>query len=619
MPPTAASAQVAPQSGVEVPPLAANGGNGGSPNTNESHGANAGDSGSARTPQRKSNRGRLIAIIIAVIVVIALIAGGAFWWFRIRPNSGDNGDADAAQSSPTKRDNDSAASSDNASEPGNGSKTTIEPTHSNVSKVSLGDITLCSDAVSDGDSSRTIEASEWMWHSGMLGTRPNRCDYNAEDGPADSYGYGIWTPQLDMPVACTLSPVQEDEKMTDTTQTGQRIAATYGDDPAVFLIYRVTVKAKGTTPQTDHLYAQPVTVASSGCTLGNRIELDNHGGNVHLLTATDDKIAVVESWEDSQERANSKGDKKDVDINHAMVSVIDRDGKLTKATYDQGVSENDEHYFDTKPFSVAGYAAAGLYVDRSGSGDFTFHDLDSDKALFKLGAQYCGGNNSEFDDDCGVDGVWRLGSDRFLVADGTVGQGARYFIVDSTGKATAVKSSIAPDKESYGRSADYLLGHSELVQLKDRSFVVVGGSNVLYRMDVNGRFTPIIDRDRLAKLRDGVNSDIHVNYVTGQIYLETTDENLVVGLDGKSVGEYTWEPDDYWNYPTDFTSPFDLTQLDWVTWTDDDGVQYVTLGGDPNGDGRPDSSDSDSSDSDSSDSDSSSSDSSDDSSSDSSD
>lgn len=124
---------------------------------------------------------------------------------------------------------------------------------------------------------------------------------NQGEQEAPQYFFKIWTPKLkDKTVDCTFSPVQSGEKMTDQDIS---VAATYGDDPAVFVVYTVLTKAVGTSPETVHLYAQELQMPS--CKAKPRIDLQTEADNVvndrqdysfTLVGQSEKSVAVAKIW-----------------------------------------------------------------------------------------------------------------------------------------------------------------------------------------------------------------------------------------------------------------------------------------------------------------------------------
>ena len=120
--------------------------------------------------------------------------------------------------------------------------------------------------------------------------------------------------------------------------------------------------------------------------------------------------------------------------------------------------------------------------------------------------------------------------------------------------------------------------------------------------------TEVLDGPQWGRLLLTDGSFKGINYLTKTIYVKTTDEQIIVDAQGKSVGKYTQLPLD------DDSMVCDHSVMEWMAWSpESSGDMIVTIGQAP-GDPAPDLSNSSSqseSDSDSSDSESDSTDSSD--------
>lgn len=108
------------------------------------------------------------------------------------------------------------------------------------------------------------DTSDWGWDGGAVLSDVMPCangdassssdsDYGSSSQSADDgqYAFGVWTPAMDESKVIYFSALKSGEKM----YSDPVVAATYGPNPAVFVIYAVKTKAVGTTPETVHLFA----------------------------------------------------------------------------------------------------------------------------------------------------------------------------------------------------------------------------------------------------------------------------------------------------------------------------------------------------------------------------
>ena len=101
----------------------------------------------------------------------------------------------------------------------------------------------------------------------------SRSSSDSLDGSGE-YAFGIWTPSLDESKEIHVSMLESGEKEYSEPQ----VAATYGDNPAVFVFYAVKTKAVGTTPESVHLFAHEVDLETGE--LSDRIDLRTEEDNL---------------------------------------------------------------------------------------------------------------------------------------------------------------------------------------------------------------------------------------------------------------------------------------------------------------------------------------------------
>lgn len=192
------------------------------------------------TPAQRKKR-KIIIAIIAAIVVVAIVVGGvaAFLILHGRKNAaaGPVQTSDTTDATPKKTQRQSP--------------TQIE------GKKAVSEVTMINFVCN-------YDTSDWGWDGGAVVSDVMPCangdassssdsDYGSSSQSADDgqYAFGVWTPAMDESKVIYSSTLKSGEKM----YSDPVVAATYGPNPAVFVIYAVKTKAVGTTPETVHLFA----------------------------------------------------------------------------------------------------------------------------------------------------------------------------------------------------------------------------------------------------------------------------------------------------------------------------------------------------------------------------
>lgn len=353
------------------------------------------------------------------------------------------------------------------------------------------------------------------------------------------------------------------------------VIATYGDDPAVFILYNVKTKAKGTTPETVHLYAQQVDLDKKK--LGERIDLMTESDSVinyedgyecHLIAASDSAMLVAKEW---------KAD----DAGHVVLMLL-RPG-LTKSTVVRTIdhAEVDEHCY-AKDATVYSGVHNGTYLIR----DTAYHvySVNDNKELTKFPLNFCrtGTDGITGGSSCDVTSYYRLKEGSYVVNTDTYGSDVEATsLIDAAGKTTR----LSPLVKGYeGASRD-------MVQCADGSLVIWFHTNEAFQHDfhlltlsTDFKPTEVLDTDQWKRLfGQGSGGFKGVNYLTRELYVQTTDEQIVVDESGKSTGSYTYLPVD------DAFGATDHTAVKWMPWTTTAesgygiGGQILTTGKAPTG------------------------------------
>lgn len=529
-------------------------------------GAGANATGASGTPDGggKKPKRRVLVIVIAVVVVLIAAAVGGFLYWKHTQNTAQQASPEQSETQPKK---DSGAATPKK-------KTETKPTKPKVSEVSMTDFRCGSDGTRD----------KWDWSGGALVSAMVSCadDGYATDGETSSngsqsgdegeYSFGLWTPALEKSKVIHVSMLKSGEK----EEAAPTVAATYGDDPAVFVIYAVKTKAVGTTPETVHLYAHEVNVEKG--TLGKRIDLKTEEDNLidrdqdyryAVIGQSDTRVAVQKTWRTTEKFTVNDGESSR-DIDHAQIMALTR-GKSEATTLqtfqDKGEVVSDSGGYqsiDMTEFEVDGIGVYDTYaVAEQGPKSKTYHlyAIDGDKKLVDVPDTYCG---SEY--GCGVDRIRRVGDDHWLFDD---------WMVDATGAATSVASIVGVDEDA-GLDLDQFADGTVYVQ----SNYDQDGNNAkrVFLIDDDLKATEVLDKDRWNRLLLSDGGFEGINYLTGEIYVKTTDEQITVNRKGKAVGSYDELP-----YAADDDSP-DHTHMTWMLFrqSDDNGDVYtVTLGQEP--------------------------------------
>ncbi len=390
---------------------------------------------------------------------------------------------------------------------------------------------------------------DWQWHGGPMITAVS----NQGEQEAPQYFFKIWTPKLkDKTVDCTFSPVQSGEKMTDQDIS---VAATYGDDPAVFVVYTVLTKAVGTSPETVHLYAQELQMPS--CKAKPRIDLQTEADNVvndrqdysfTLVGQSEKSVAVAKIWSSEYKKPD------------ALVTTVQRHAQVLSLTGGQTKATSlQELAADKDEFAVSTSVTNDMYMIVTGKR--RFYAIDSNKVLFELPLNIDVGDPSCYKPvgEGSRLNLYRLSSNQYLfscqAAEGEKHSLPNVFLVDSTGKLTPLLGllKVASDHPDFKSVT--------LEQLKDGSVLITSeGSYQVFHLGTDGKVSEILDSAQWERLLHNEGSHFGVaNYLTNQFYVQTTDEILTMDLAGKSGNKLEVEP-------AVASTNTDVTKVNWIAW-----------------------------------------------------
>lgn len=481
----------------------------------------------SKDPKKKwyRNKQALLPILIGVVVAIALISGVAYTL--------------SARSKPKP----TAAASTQSTQ-----ATASEIPTPEVTKVELR-----------ADNS-------WQWQGGAMITKA----FNTGGQESPQYSFKVWTPKLkDKTVECTFSPVQNGEKMTDQDIS---VAATYGEDPAVFVVYTVLTKAMGTSPETVHLYAQELQLPS--CKAKPRIYLQTEADNVvndrqdysyRIVGKSEKSVAVAKIWSSEYKKPD------------ALVKTVQRHVQVMSLTGGQNKAASlQELAADKDEFAVSSSVTNDIYMIATGKR--RFYSIDSNQVLFELPLNIDVGDPSCYKpvgEGTSLN-LFRLSNEQYLfscqTSDDEKHSLPNVFLVDSTGKLTPLIGlfKVATDHPDFKSVT--------MKQLKDGSVLVTcGASYQVFHLGTDGKVSEILDSAQFERLLHSDDSHFGAtNYLTNQFYVQTTDEILAMDLAGKSVKTLDEEPEIV-------SLATDVTKINWIAWnpaenSSDTGVVLTTGG-----------------------------------------
>ena len=464
----------------------------------------------------------------------------------------------------------------------------------------------------DGNSAR-----DWKWTGGAMVSNVIHCWDGDSSVDSDSssrsssdsldgsgeYAFGVWTPALDESKEIHVSMLESGEKEYSEPQ----VAATYGDNPAVFVFYAVKTKAVGTTPESVHLFAHEVDLDTGE--LSDRIDLrteeDNlidyeQGYEYSLLAESRNMVAIKKTWH-SDEKYTANKDERSATINHTQVMGVTHDSDAAKVlqTFQDKIviTADSDGYQYTKQVeaSASGVSLYDAYLVKDNS--YHLYSVEDNKEITSFPLNYCNPNYSS----CDLSRMRYLGKNIYVTGNT---YDYSYVIDSTTGKQQSLKDVLGLSKDEDVRAVDQFSDGTLYVQTDGNG----NESKRVFLLSSDLKPTEVLDGPQWGRLLLTDGSFKGINYLTKTIYVKTTDEQIIVDAQGKSVGKYTQLPLD------DDSMVCDHSVMEWMAWSpESSGDVIVTIGQVP-GDPAPDLSNSSSqseSDSDSSDSESDSTDSSD--------
>ncbi|PJM78689.1 zinc ribbon domain-containing protein [Bifidobacterium scaligerum] len=526
--------------------------------------------------KNNGHKRNIAAIIIAIVVVVALVAGsvaGFFVWRNWKAGKEETTSQTAKSKSKTK--------SKTKSKSKDNTKTEESEPKSTMTKAIEVEMV--------GFSCDYTNSNSWNWVGGAMVSNVIHCwdgdataDSDSSYSSGDSldgsgeYSFGLWTPALDASKEIHVSMLESGEKEYSEPQVG----ATYGNNPAVFVFYAVKTKAVGTTPESVHLYAQEVNVETGE--LSDRIDLKTEEDNLidyeqgyeySILAESRDMVAIAKTWH-SDESYTTNGDSDTTNVDHTQVMGVTR-GKDTAQVLQTfqdkiAVTADSNGYQSMKKtdISVNSTDVSDTYLVE----DDTYHlySVDNNKQIISFPTNYCNPKNSW---SCDVYHVWSLGDNQYVVDD--------QVIDSSTGKVQSLHDLLGLSKDEHIEAKDQFVDGTMYVQTDDYDN---NEGRRVFLMGSDLSPTEVLDGSQWARLLLTDGKFMGINYLTKTIYVQTTDEQIIVNAQGESVGNYTLLP--VYDDPADC----DHTQMEWMMWnkkSDGSNSIIVTIGQAP-GDPAPD-------------------------------
>lgn len=529
------------------------------------------------TPAQRKKR-KIIIAIIAAIVVVAIVVGGvaAFLILHGKKNAaaGPVQTSDTTDATPKKTQKQSP--------------TQIE------GKKAASEVTMTNFACN-------YDTSDWGWDGGTVVSDVMPCangdassssdsDYGSSSQSADDgqYAFGVWTPAMDESKVIYFSALKSGEKM----YSDPVVAATYGPNPAVFVIYAVKTKAVGTTPETVHLFAHQVDLKSGE--LSDRIDLRTEEDNLinlqqdyefDVLAQSNNRVAIEKSWKTTEKRTVND-DQREVEIGHKQIMGLSGGAKQaeTLQTFKDSVSISKDsggyQSLNTTEVDVDDYHVFDTYVVKDSA--YHLYSIDSNKEIVKIPSDYCSPGDTY---RCDLQGLYRFGANQYVLNPSESYNGNKLLILDAgTGKTKKVT-----DLLNINTKDDQYVNFTDFGQFSDGSLYFQwdesSDSKRVFILSRDLKVTEVLDGGRWARLMLNSGEFEGANYLLKQFYVKTTDENIIVDEKGETVGSYTLTPSG------DDADDYDHTAVDWIMWRDGSENTVTVTRGQAPGEPAPDSSD----------------------------
>lgn len=420
-------------------------------------------------------------------------------------------------------------------EPAEPIEQTAEPDPADWTQVELDPAPTLSWTV--GTSDNSVTPNDWHWEDGVLATSVAAVTHTDAD-KAGQVSFAVWNPISGRRFEFMGSVAQPDEEFINDPF----VTSTYGADRVAWLVYGVRQAADGLDPESNHVYAQQLDFDSGE--LGDRVEFPRRGlykvgGHQVRIPSSETKIAVAL---------------------HLDVTYTDN----TLTVYSLAPDGSLDELQSERNFTVNSTNAAGVYES------FTDEHAFATNHLYNVedGTQIVESSEVRLDD------AYRLSDDLWLVNPGSTEMA---LLSVSSGSLTSLEETIA------SLTAEYLSSSLSRVevgyQLLDRSVILVAVDQII-RVKPDGSVEVLLEQERFRGLEAQVRG---VDQVTGDVYLTTTDEQVIMNLAGEDAGNWTVAPSGGSYEQGTNTDPTQTKAVLWLERNDDDEVTraVVTRGGQP--------------------------------------
>ena len=432
-------------------------------------------------------------------------------------------------------------------EPAKPIEQTAEPDPADWTQVELDPAPTLSWTV--GTSDNSVTPNDWHWEDGVLATSVAAV-MDARADEAGQVSFASFDPVSGLSFSFAGAVAQANEEIIEEPF----VTSTYGAERAAWLVYRVRQEADGLDPESTHIYAQRLDYASGG--LGDRVELpdgDLHGsfGTSYRLASSATRVGVYVE-------------------NDAGTSVISLASDGTVETVQTG------------GFSLLTSFAAGAYAhtkldEREGRDQL--RSLDDGSVLLESRRV------DDYEDTPNMSSYTYMVDEAMRLSDGVFLTGAgdldtiTYYVQGSEPVALADQiMALMPEDSTRGYTNAQFMG-----QLLDGS-VILSIMRSVIRVSAGPTIECLLERERFDALEAVV---MGADAVTGDIYLQTTDENVIMSPAGEDAGRWSLYPVSAHasSYGSVYTTN-DTSQTKAVLWlerNDDDEVTraVVTRGGQP--------------------------------------
>ncbi len=345
----------------------------------------------------------------------------------------------------------------------------------------------------------TFSPSDWHWCDGVLATGVWMQEYESSSD-FGKCSFAVWNPVSGLRFEFYGTLQDADEELIGGTP---KIIASYGEAPVAWIIYRVRKSASGLDPESTHLYASRINFEEGE--LEERVELpdgdfnDTYDELMTWVPSTEDYCGIMIATD--YEESTNKGDGA-----NQHVLALDEAGQATD-------------YYQKEWRYDAATSASGIFIFDDYYGDRQWmYDLDTGSAIFE----------EAIDPTTGAfNSVMPLGENRYLA---NVYNRDRIEIIDPSDGVTSLADKIDalfPD----GNPTD----PSFAASLHDGS-AILGIGGCIAKIDPMGNVSAILDVRRGEALGIEV---MGVDPMTGDIYVKTTDENVIIDVSGADAGRWT--------------------------------------------------------------------------------